>query len=758
MKDSMTDQLYYAHSGIVDKVLSQPYSSHIQNVCNLISNDSARYSIHEMCKGAAYIAGLFHDVGKLSPYIQPTLSLSKQTNDLLDNEEKLLNHVDLGVSFCFKYFQLTKNKIFLYAAVYCYSHHIGLFDLKEFATLNCHGFFGKNNCIYNFERLRDTRIISEKYNIPLNIRVCDYYDYIRDEYIEIAKKLNPKEFLKMDELIEKINHNIDIDSISSTDFRMGMSIFIDADHGDTDVYYSGINTYLQPRINNSLNIVKDYQADKQLRSNNTLRNNLRSQLFNKSIDINSHEMNIVIDAPVGSGKTLSIIGLGEKTAEFGTQKVIYLSPFNNINEQTYSIYTEIFRPSNNYYCVKAYCTSTFENPILRRFSYKFQSPITITSGVNFIETILSHRTSDIRMFKYLTNTTIVLDEYHTLMPHKLFSVFIDIMKDLNKFNTRIVFSSGTPCDIWNIFNKDIKVHDVIDSILYRKMLDLEHERISYHNLTQEINTVNLLTTQILKDIGKKSILVVTNTRKNAYLISKNLSNKTNYPIYHISNNMSGSHIKKVINQTKNDIRDNKNPILIGTNLIECGYDISFNIGYKELSSFSSIIQFGGRINRHCEGVGQVNVYSLERDDDVSNNPMLENSIEICKKYIDRISPEIVPSVISEEVSIIYNKANSISKAYHDKSYLYVSNEKKIIAGNTIRVILDPTGSICDSIKESGIISNQCLQESISLFFSKKDELIQTNKIKEIKIGQQDSSLLFWISSYDPIYGLSPQMY
>lgn len=755
LDDSIKIQ-YYAHSGIFGKVKPQLYNSHIKNVCTLIDEDPIK--IIKYIKVAAFIAGIFHDIGKLSPYIQPALMKEKNENELLNEEEKLLNHVDLGVSMCFDYYNMTKHKVFLCAAIYCYCHHIGLINLSEFFKVNINGFFGNNTENYDFTRLRDERIISDNYNIDLNIRVCDYFDNIKNDYLKLAKKLNPDEFTKMEGYIKDLP-NLDISSLSSVDFRMGMSIFIDADHGDTDTYYGGIKYFLQPRLTDSLEIVKKYQQEKQNNSPNTKRNELRGILFNNSCEFNPSS-NILIDAPVGSGKTLSIIASSEKLCEEGTKKVIYLSPFNNINEQTYDVYNNIFKMPNKFYCSKAYCIPTFESSILRKFSYKLQSPITITSGVNFIETILSHKTSDIRLFKYLVNATIILDEYHALMPYKLYSVFINIMKGLNIYGSKIIFSSGTPCDVWNIFNKQLDIENIINSETYNEMLKLEDKRIKYINSSETITTIDNLIKNIKRNIGKKSILVVTNTRKNAYLIASKLKRKTNYKVYHISNNMVSSHIKNIINLVKNDILEGKKPILIGTNLIECGYDISFDIGYKELASYASIIQFGGRIKRNFDDKmkGLVIIFTLAHDDEVTSNPSLIDSINICKKYLDNINLKIVPDVIREEIKPIYNKALLIDEYFNNKDYLNVSKEKKIISTNTSRIIIDEDHSIRTNFKLTNTVPIDELQNnSVSIYSNKIEQLLLLKIIEEIKIGEKDFSLLFWNTSYHSDYGISPSL-
>ena len=61
--------------------------------------------------------------------------------------------------------------------------------------------------------------------------------------------------------------------------------------------------------------------------------------------------------------------------------------------------------------------------------------------------------------------------------------------------------------------------------------------------------------------------------------------------------MYPKHRKRVLNEIRERLGENKKCILISTSLVEAGVDLDFQSVYRELAGVDSMIQAAGRCNR-----------------------------------------------------------------------------------------------------------------------------------------------------------------
>jgi CRISPR-associated endonuclease/helicase Cas3 len=101
------------------------------------------------------------------------------------------------------------------------------------------------------------------------------------------------------------------------------------------------------------------------------------------------------------------------------------------------------------------------------------------------------------------------------------------------------------------------------------------------------------------DIDKERTLVMANTRRKAATIFQNMVTKFPDTIYLSSGIRKKDKIKILDQIHKNEII-NKQFILVSTQVVEAGIDISFTKIYREKAPLDSIIQVMGRLNREAE--------------------------------------------------------------------------------------------------------------------------------------------------------------
>ncbi|WP_330846316.1 helicase-related protein, partial [Streptococcus suis] len=89
--------------------------------------------------------------------------------------------------------------------------------------------------------------------------------------------------------------------------------------------------------------------------------------------------------------------------------------------------------------------------------------------------------------------------------------------------------------------------------------------------------------------------------------------QTDRPLYHLSTNMCAQHRLDVIQEIKNQLKDDVPLICISTQLIEAGVDVDFERVVRSYAGLDSIVQAAGRCNREGKrDVGQVTLINLSK--------------------------------------------------------------------------------------------------------------------------------------------------
>ncbi|MHA1228489.1 MAG: CRISPR-associated helicase/endonuclease Cas3, partial [Candidatus Hodarchaeales archaeon] len=127
-----------------------------------------------------------------------------------------------------------------------------------------------------------------------------------------------------------------------------------------------------------------------------------------------------------------------------------------------------------------------------------------------------------------------------------------------------------------------------------------------------------------EEFRNKNLMVVMNTKKNARkvfdFVKKRQKGKMTflhkYKLFFLSSWVIPAHRDEILSQIRNGLKDKHQPIiLVCTQVIEAGVDVSFDIVYRDFAPLDSIIQVAGRCNRHLESrkPGKVLIYPIKDD-------------------------------------------------------------------------------------------------------------------------------------------------
>jgi CRISPR-associated endonuclease/helicase Cas3 len=773
-----------AHSKHINKGVISPqlYSEHVLNVSDLgrkfvidmLSTSGLNKKIQDYMLDVISLATIYHDIGKLDEQAQTILS-----SDYSDDNERMLNHVDAGVGLLLSKYELTKNLAYLDAAFLVYAHHIGLQNYNPMALES----IDKTNRIttsyvYRVDnsKFRDNSDIFDKYNIESVYKtVSKYVDSNIDKYEKIHNSLVDVRYSPITDIKSQL-------PLTAFQIRMVFSCLVDADHTDTENFYSQIYTpfefsELNPSVR--LEILQTYIG--KLPVDNTVskkRLESRKELHRlcANVTIPNDYSFFVLDGSVGLGKTLSGSVYTLRLAIQKNAKRIYnILPFTNIISQNVNVFRKSLlipgEDMNNVNEIHSKCE--FDKIWMRKYSNRWNAPINVSTAVQWVESLCCSKTRRIRKLHWFANSVFFLDEFDKMMPHDYWEYVLSILKDMaENFNCSFIFSSGTSAYYWDIMPEiDIDVHDIILSGSYKKFQKLEKQRVKIKIQKRPIKKIDKFIDRVFSKLQTfNSGLIVCNTIYNStYLFSEVKKNMNGFEVYLINGYQSPIHKEKILKNIKESLKDiSKKVLVISTSVIECGVDISFDIGWREKCDPLQVLQFLGRINRGSKLKNSV-CYVFEFDKSImGNNKTLSVNLQ------NRIGIEVFNSLDSKSLTPSHCTAiveNNLERSSLERSKTFLTQEQnkqfqeindsfKIIDTATAIIIVNKdliarieNETLVDGkIEKEYIQYNEIVRNSIQLWFTTIEKIQELVDLKIIT-GCFDKEYYVWNDEYDDEMGI-----
>lgn len=328
-----------------------------------------------------------------------------------------------------------------------------------------------------------------------------------------------------------------------------------------------------------------------------------------------------LTVPTGGGKTLSSLAFALKHAHVHHKcRVIYAIPYTSIIEQTADVFREVFMPLGKEVLIEHHSQADApekdETARSRLACENWDAPLIVTTNVQLFESLFSARTSRCRKLHNLVGSVIVLDEAQQLPPQFLQPI-LDVLNFLVKFYgvtvllctaTQPALNTTNHFDPSNNLRGLNDVREIIDDpdALYDKLKRVDVE------LPVDWQTPTPWTETAAQLAAEDCVLAIVSTRKAARTLQRLLPSDT----LHLSALMCGAHRKAVIDRikarlkAKRDGSDHHPLRVVSTQLVEAGVDIDFPVVYRALAGLDSIAQAAGRCNREgtLPGRGRVVVF------------------------------------------------------------------------------------------------------------------------------------------------------
>jgi hypothetical protein len=379
-----------------------------------------------------------------------------------------------------------------------------------------------------------------------------------------------------------------------------------------------------------------------------------------------------LTAPTGYGKTLTALNFALK---FGRERIIYALPFTSIIDQTYDIVSDIYKDNKDVLVVKAHHKTTVDdvedknndnedNMSEDRYSKvkflmeSFSGDINITTLYQLVFAIFGNKNRDNIKFNQLKDSVVIVDEFQAV-PYTFRKDFIELCKIISKtLNTIFIFMSATMPYIEN--REDFKELSNLDYFQEQDRYEIKWLELGNEN-EREANLI----AKVKEEAKSKNTLLVVNTIAKVQELF--LKFKGDYRTFCLNGYMYDEQKRDVIDKVKTLMNSGKKVLLVSTQSIEAGVDLDFDVGFREVSPISSIIQTAGRVNRHF-GDKKGTLYIF---DSVSKYE------EAIYKDLQRITNNIIP-LFKEKGSVSEKEILAFVEEYFYKIHELL--EKSLVEG------------------------------------------------------------------------------
>lgn len=354
-----------------------------------------------------------------------------------------------------------------------------------------------------------------------------------------------------------------------------------------------------------------------------------------------------ITAPTGSGKTLTGFYAAQRLkARFPQlEKLVYVLPYTSIIDQNYEVIRNLYTRSGmegvgiDRYLMKHHhlalrekkdeAGEIYSDQAFQMLLENWAGGTVVTTFVQFLQSIIGGQNKMLRKVQGYPQAVVILDEiqavdvhYYSLLNHVLEKMCEHYgMIILMMTATRPLFFPHATELLWD----------------YRKYFKMQNRTQIHPRLNPQ--TIDDFCEDFCLKWQGESTMIVVNTIQSSLSIYAQLKDKlAGGTVRYLSTNIIPKARRERIEILRKQLKTEK-LILVTTQVIEAGVDISFDRVIRDLAPLDSIIQCAGRCNRNGgEDMGLVEVVKLVNDNKRAFAQMVygSTSVNITEKLLQKI--------------------------------------------------------------------------------------------------------------------------
>lgn len=378
-------------------------------------------------------------------------------------------------------------------------------------------------------------------------------------------------------------------------------------------------------------------------------NRLRTALSDNCLQSAALEPGIfTLNCPTGSGKTLSSLRYALHHAErYQKDRIFYIIPLIFIIEQNSKVIKDFLEEENLVLELHSAVEPDFDGKDgsgeldsrakdYELLTERMDSPVVITTMVRFLNTFFKGKTRSPRAIHNFANSIIIFDEIQTI-PLKCIGLFNPLINFLVHIcHATVILSTatqialdrqhGAETPLLGVSEREIsnctkEIREQFIRVDFDASLLYEAESGGGQIKQRRSNSLGDITEAIrTESLASNSILCIFNTKKStesAYDALCQMQEEDrldrDIDLYFLTTALCPAHRFEAIAKIKCALAAGKRMIVVSTQLIEAGVDVSFDTVFRALAGLDSIIQSAGRCNREGEHQRRGRVVLLDPD-------------------------------------------------------------------------------------------------------------------------------------------------
>ncbi len=305
-----------------------------------------------------------------------------------------------------------------------------------------------------------------------------------------------------------------------------------------------------------------------------------------------------LTVPTGGGKTLSSLAFALRHAiKYGLRRIIYIIPLTSIIEQNADVFREAMKPVverlgrdvilEHHSNLDPEKETTFN----RLAEENWDAPLIVTTSVQFYESLFANKTSRCRKLHRLALSVIILDEAQTLPVDYLKPCLRALDELVTNYKTSIVICTATQPAIERRESFEIGLQKPFEIIPNPIELYHQLQRVFVEDIGSQSDQ------DLCRRIQAESqVLCIVNTRLHAKKLFEAIGKENGH--FHLSGNMCPAHRTEKLKQIRGHLNNGLVCRVVSTQVVEAGVDIDFPVVYRSLAGLDSIAQAAGRCNRN----------------------------------------------------------------------------------------------------------------------------------------------------------------
>ncbi|GIU72007.1 MAG: CRISPR-associated helicase Cas3 [Candidatus Nitrosocaldaceae archaeon] len=477
----------------------------------------------------------------------------------------------------------------------------------------------------------------------------------------------------------------------------------------------------------------------------------------KQLSNNWYNKNLfIIEAPTGYGKSTITATLALKAYK-EYSKLIIAFPLRTLLEDQYSKLSKVIgdyrvlgkrymHEQDSRYLIKPITLTTIDTLALTMFGIAPEDLSNVVKNFNeWTGTIQGSTGHYLFSWASVALSDIILDEVHLLSDStKSLSFLLALIEHVIINDQKIVLMSATiPNALKN--NLDNALNRYSKRVLWLRFNECidndfidNRKKKSYEVIVKELgnNKLNVIKSWIDAGVktGKKKVLVIFNTINDAIELYEDL--KKGYENCLLLHSRFSDKDREYKNELLQKVKHNDNYIIISTQVVEAGVDISSDLFISELAPANSLIQRFGRFLRYDEHEGLSYVWYEPFQD----NRYKVYDLELCKRTLEYIKNNCINMHIPIDNGyekllnhVYYEDDFNINKNRVDEMLLIFTNFGNI--STAVKLFYESEGSLVKEGYMIPITISKDEQSIIPISYSLFKTLIKDDKV--INIVKQD---------------------